>query len=123
MKKLNATILMATLLLLIFSGVTNGQNIGANNTAKYISDGRYDWTVYILADKDTLNKISSVQYTLHPTFDPPVRTVKKLGGQYPFSISASGWGEFTIGVKVIFKDKSIASFDYQLRLFPKKSRK
>lgn len=123
MKKFTGMILTAMLLLLTFSGVGYGQNIGATNTAKYMGDGRYNWTVYIVTDKDTLNKISYVQYTLHPTFDPPLRTAKNSSGQYPFSISANGWGEFTIGVKVVFKDRKFTSFDYQLKLFPKKSRK
>ncbi len=92
MKNLTRLILTATLFFLIFNGVNYGQNIGANNTAKYVTDGRYDWTVFIVADKDTLNKISYVQYTLHPTFNPPVRKGTNPGGPYPFSISANGWG-------------------------------
>ena len=89
----------------------------------YKSDGRYDWTVYIVSDKDTLSKISYVQYTLHPTYDPAVRKGTTPRGPYPFSISANGQKEFTIGVKVIFKDNKSTSFDYQLKLSSRKPTK
>ena len=76
-----------------------------------------------MSDKDTLGRISYVQYTLHPTFDPRVREGKNPGGPYPFSISRNGWDEFSIGVKVFFKDKKFTSFDYQLKLSSNKPKK
>ncbi len=41
-----------------------------------ISDRYYDWSVYLIANKNVMNQIESVIYTLHPTFALPVQTVK-----------------------------------------------
>ena len=93
------------------------QEIKVDNTAKYVGNGRYDWTVSIVADKSVLSKIQAVEYTLHPTFPDPVRR----GTGPRFSISANGWGEFSIKVKIIYKDRnrSPTTLNYWLRLFEK----
>lgn len=118
----SAQILTILLFFFTFTIVGYGQDIRAGNTAKYVGDGHYDWTVYIDADPDILNNIKYVQYTLHPTFKNPVRKVKKRGGDYPFALSMNGWDEFTIGVKVVFRDGTSTSFDYELKLFNRSRR-
>jgi transcription initiation factor IIF auxiliary subunit len=95
---------------------SNGQERPLNfaNTSKYVSSGRYDWTVYVDADGATLNAISSVEYTLDPSFPNPVRRITSRGNR--FSLSANGWGEFTIYIKVLFTDGKEGSYRYHLSL-------
>jgi transcription initiation factor IIF auxiliary subunit len=93
------------------------QDIKVDNTAKYVGNGRYDWTVFIVAEKAVLSRIQTVEYTLHPTFTDPV-----LEGTGPrFSLTSNGWGEFNIKVKIIFKDKKKPPtvMNYWLKLFAK----
>lgn len=85
-----------------------------NNSATYLGNGRYDWTVYVDADAATLAKIRSVQYTLDPSFPNPVQTVTTR--QNKFALSANGWGEFTIYAKVRFTDGTTGSYRYRLNL-------
>ena len=116
LKKITIIFLTATLFSFTFSDISYGQKIGAYNTSKYVGDGRYDWTVYIVADRETLGKISYVQYTLHPTFNPAVVKATNRNKPHPFSITRNGWGEFNIKVKVVFKNNTYTSFDYYLEL-------
>jgi transcription initiation factor IIF auxiliary subunit len=84
-----------------------------NNTAKYVGNGRYDWTVFVDADAATLAQIKSVEYTLDPTFPNPVRTVSKRENK--FALSSSGWGVFTMYIKVSFADGKVGNYRYPLR--------
>ena len=88
------------------------QNIIVDNTAKYLGDGRYSWTVFLKGD---ISQVASVQYTLHPTFREPVVSGKGTN----FAYSAVGWGEFNIVAKIYLKDKSKKPVvtNYWLRLF------
>jgi transcription initiation factor IIF auxiliary subunit len=97
--------------------VTSAQEIKVDNTAKYVGNGRYDWTVFIVAEKAVLSRIQTVEYTLHPTFPNPVR--KGIGPN--FSLTSNGWGEFSIKVKIVFKDKKEPPtvMNYRLKLFAK----
>jgi transcription initiation factor IIF auxiliary subunit len=85
-----------------------------NNSATYLGNGGYDWTVYVDADAATLAKIRSVQYTLDPSFPKPIQTVTTR--QNKFALSANGWGEFTIYAKVWFTDGTTGSYRYRLNL-------
>jgi transcription initiation factor IIF auxiliary subunit len=64
------------------------QDIKVDNTAKYVGNGRYDWTVFIVAEKAVLSGIKAVEYTLHPTFPNPVRQSRGPD----FAITANGCG-------------------------------
>ncbi len=88
--------------------------IAFNNSAKYLGNGRYDWTVYVDASKTTLARIRSVQYTLDPTFPNPVRNVSTRENK--FTLSSNGWGEFTIYAKVLFTDGKTSNTKYRLNL-------
>src|SRR6516165_7227020 len=46
-----------------------------SNTSTYAGAGRWDWTIFVDADPNTLEQIDCVEYTLHPTFPNPVRKV------------------------------------------------
>lgn len=85
-----------------------------NNTATYLGNGQYHWTVYVDADAATLARIRSVQYTLDPSFPNPVQRVTTR--QNKFALSAKGWGEFTIYARVQFTDGTTGSYRYRLNL-------
>jgi hypothetical protein len=75
-----------------------------DNTARRAGDQTWDWTVFINADQNTLSNVRCVEYTLHPTFPNPIRTVCDDPANH-FALSARGWGTFEI--KIIFRDGSI----------------
>jgi transcription initiation factor IIF auxiliary subunit len=110
-------ILAAVLLLQNCPPADAQENITVSNTAKFIGDGRWDWTVFVIAERPVLDRIQCVEYTLHPTFPNPIRRVCTPGDpSHAFALSANGWGTFTIKVHVIFRDKSVQQLQYNLVL-------
>ncbi len=96
--------------------LASAQSIAIDNTAKYVSSGRYSWTVFVKGDAKSLAQIDSVQYRLHPTFQNPV----VWGKGRTFSYSAVGWGEFNIVATIFYKDKRTpTTINYWLHLFPR----
>ena len=83
------------------------------NTSTYAGAGRWDWTIFLDADPDTLGRVAYVEYILHPTFPNPVRKVCK-GPETRFSYSTNGWGTFTVKVKVEYKDSSVEMLSHPL---------
>ncbi len=92
------------------------RNVTTGNTSEYVGSSQWNWTVYIASDDVTLNDVECVEYTLHPTFPDPVRRVCAKGSTRGegFPLSSSGWGTFTIGVKVMFKDGDVRLLKHQL---------
>lgn len=91
--------------------------ISATNTAEYLSNQRWEWSVYLVTSPDVLSHIKCVQYTLHPTFPNPVRLVCEKGtDSRPFALNGEGWGEFEIPIAVTFDNGSRQVFTYQLKL-------
>ncbi len=95
--------------------------IRLSNTSKAAADQPkrqgskyYDWKVFVQEDPAILAKIDHVTYFLHPTFPDPVRTV--ADPSTGFALETTGWGEFTIGAKIQFKDGSSQSTSYMLDL-------
>lgn len=93
---------------------TYAQQVRITNTAKYVGDGSFDWTVFLVADEARLNTISYVEYTLHPTFPNPTRRVNNRKSN--FALSSNGWGEFNIMVRIVYKDGRVTYLPYWLRL-------
>ena len=60
--------------------------------------------------------ISRVTFSLHASFNPPIRTIEKP----PYELQEYGWGEFSIGIRIHFKDRSIPPVDtvHMLKLYP-----
>lgn len=89
-----------------------------NNCAKFIEEKGghqyYDWYVFVDEDEDMLDSIHSVTYFLLDTFPNPVRNV--VNRESAFALKSRGWGEFTIGIEVRFKDKHTQDTTYLLRL-------
>lgn len=86
------------------------------------------WTVYIRGQDihdDLSSIVSKVVFSLHPSFDEPIRgwPYTMLGDHFysltircylliqqevrnqPFEVTESGWGEFEVGIKVFFCEK------------------
>lgn len=49
-------------------------------------------------NEDLGSVIKRVVFTLHPSFNNPTRVVDSA----PFELSETGWGEFEIGITIIF---------------------
>src|SRR5215218_3570604 len=89
---------------------------------KYDAD-YYEWCVFVDEDPTVINSIKSVEYTLHPTFPNPVRVIEDKSSR--FTLCSSGWGTFTIPIRITYEDDSQDFASYQLRLeddgWPKKA--
>lgn len=95
---------------------SGSQEILADNTSRYVGNGRWDWKVFIKASPQILREILYVEYTLHSTFPNPVRRVDKIGDlSYPFALEINGWGIFEIPIKVVFKNQAVHFLKYMLR--------
>lgn len=93
------------------------QEITTANTSRFIGNGRWEWTVYIQAPPHILEGIESVEYTLHRTFPRPVQRVYALGNrQTPFGLTATGWGEFRIHIRIFMRDRTIVELAHDLQL-------
>lgn len=101
------------------------QEIKFNNYAELVGTRGdyewYNWKIFVDAPKDVLKKIKYVEYELHENFPYPMR--RKKNPRNRFALETSGWGEFSIPIKVIFKDGRESEFEYRLDLskkWPKK---
>lgn len=108
-------------LMLAFS-VSNAQTISLDNTASPSKTrGYYKWVVFVKASDSELNSIDHVEYLLHPTFPKPQVSVFNRASK--FSYTATGWGEFEIKAKVVYKNNKSQYLSYWLKLQPKTARK
>lgn len=79
----------------------------------------HKWTVYVrgATNEDLGAIIKRVVFQLHPSFNNPTRVVEAA----PFELTETGWGEFEIGITVVFHgdvaEKSIDMF-HHLKLYP-----
>ena len=77
------------------------------------------WTVFVrgLENESLSAFIKSVTFTLHSSFEDPVRVISAP----PYECTETGWGEFTIAIAVDFIDSALLpplSFQHFLKLFP-----
>ena len=94
------------------------QSVAVSNTSRYVGDGRYDWTVFVYGPRVAADQVRCVEYTLHPSFPNPVRRVCVRGKDvdHAFALSSNGWGEFTIALRVLFRDGTEQRLSYPLKL-------
>ncbi len=78
------------------------------------ADDWYEWCVFLDGDATVLNRIASVEYTLHPTFTDPIRLVRDRSTR--FALFSNGWGGFTIRIDVEWQDGSHTKTTHVLRL-------
>ncbi|MEM9856510.1 MAG: pYEATS domain-containing protein [Bacteroidota bacterium] len=86
------------------------------------SKDSWSWSVWIDAKREYLEEIDSVVYILHPTFKDRVRTISSIESN--FKLSSKGWGEFTIFIRIYFKDseKKPLHLTHELVLFSGKGK-
>jgi len=85
------------------------------NDWNYIGDDRWEWEIYLTSDNsDELEKVESVKYILHPTFDRPVRTITDSRGG--FRMKTIGWGTFEISAFVYLKSGEKLKLSHHLQL-------
>jgi len=107
-------IILPVYFLLAVTLTAYGREVRVDNTAKYLGSGRYEWTVFVVADKSVLDNIRYVEYTLHPSFPDPVQ--RRDNPDTNFSLTANGWGEFMVLVKIVYKDDRSSYLKHWLRL-------
>jgi transcription initiation factor IIF auxiliary subunit len=88
--------------------------IRLENLSELVDGGRYNWTVYVVAEEPVLNEIDHVVYFLDPSFREPKRIIDTRENR--FSLSASGRGEFLITAKVVLKNGEAVLVEHWLRL-------
>lgn len=94
--------------------ITN-PGISVKNTANKLANDKYKWTIFIQAPEAILNNVKCVEYTLDPSFPNPIQTIMTRGtSDKAFPLSATGWGAFTVYIKVIFNDGSVQSLSHYL---------
>jgi transcription initiation factor IIF auxiliary subunit len=103
---------LTSALLLLWAQPSFAQ-VAFENTSTYRGNGRWDWKIFVRADRQTLARIDCVEYTLHPTFPDAVQRV--CGAQSTnFAMESNGWGTFSIAIRVIYNDKRTESYKHQL---------
>jgi len=79
----------------------------------------HEWTVYLRAanpDEDISVYVKKVVFALHPTLQPPTRTLETG----PFEVTEQGWGEFEISLQIFFHDsrEKPLELSHMLKLYP-----
>src|SRR5262250_3248687 len=96
---------------------TAAPNLRLSNTSTKIDKKQYKWTLYIDADKSVLDRISYVEYLLHPAFDAPDRKIySPRVGPRAFAVSDVAFRPAEITTVIHFRDGSKQYIDYTLRL-------
>ena len=101
-------------IMLSSSSFSSEWNIRLENSSKSTSGGRYDWTVYVVAEGSILDEIDYVVYFLDPSFPEPKRRITTRENN--FSLTASGRGEFLITAKVVLRSGEAIPVEHWLRL-------
>lgn len=74
----------------------------------------WSWWVALSGTPQELDDVEWVEYTLHPTFSPPVHRVTDRASS--FRLEGSGWGEFMIHVTVCHRGGAEATLQHWLEL-------
>lgn len=83
--------------------------IGKKGGADY-----YAWCLYLDATPEELREIRQVEYTLHPTFPNPVRSVNEP--EHCFALQSEGWGDFRVHIRVFSLEGDLTRQVYPLTL-------
>ncbi len=87
-------------------------NVTPDNWSRQIEPGWWAWGIYIKGTPFQLNLIRCVEYTLHRTFQKPVRLVCSLPR---FELTTRGWGTFTVKIKLLLKDGTTHRLSHPLK--------
>lgn len=89
--------------------------IQTRNVATRVEEKRWDWSAYIEAAPEVIDHVICVEYTLHKTFTPQVRTVCDRGSSArPYALHMNGWGRFKLRMRVTFDDGTSRQLVHQL---------
>lgn len=81
---------------------------------QYMGDDYWSWRIWVDATPEALNNINYVTYILHPSFTPPIKDVKDRSTA--FMLKATGWGTFTIGIKLNLNNGKDIQLEHELLL-------
>jgi hypothetical protein len=74
----------------------------------------WSWSLELAGPAEELDRVEWVEYTLHPTFSPPVHRVTDRASS--FRLDGSGWGEFMVHVAVRVRGGETISLQHWLEL-------
>jgi transcription initiation factor IIF auxiliary subunit len=94
--------------------VADKNSLRIEQSEKYEGDDWWSWSVWLDGPKPDLDAVDFVEYTLHPTFRNPVRTIKTRANK--FKLDTGGWGVFPIYARVCKKNGSVNRLKHQLKL-------
>ena len=80
----------------------------------YKDNDWWEWSVWIDGTDSELDEVSSVEYTLHPSFPNPVRTMTDRASK--FRLDTAGWGSFTVYAKATHRNGSQTLMEHELEL-------
>ncbi|MDB5229680.1 MAG: hypothetical protein JWN76_485 [Chitinophagaceae bacterium] len=76
-----------------------------NEFAKFRSrSDYYNWKIFLIADPVFLASIKQVEYYLDPSFRNSTRIITANNNNPNFTLCCNGWGEFTLRIKIVFKE-------------------
>jgi transcription initiation factor IIF auxiliary subunit len=81
---------------------------------KFEGDDWWSWWIWVNAEEKKLDEIIHVVYTLHPTFNKPVRKITDRKSK--FKLETEGWGVFTIYAKIVLRTGQEISLKHELHL-------
>jgi transcription initiation factor IIF auxiliary subunit len=90
-------------------------NFTVAQSQSYQGEDRWKWAVWIEGAEADLDEIQEVTYRLHSSFPNPLRTTTNRLDR--FKLKSSGWGVFTIPVKVLLKTGDVLKLKHDLQLF------
>ena len=84
-------------------------------TARYLGEDRWAWTVRLAGPADALAAVSRVSWHLHPSFTPSV--VEVSDPRDGFALSSSGWGTFELRALLKLHSGAETELRHELALF------
>lgn len=121
MKRKNGTIYLLTLLVAMnLSSISiraQGDQIGCNNTSRYIGDGRWECDIFISAPPELLARIARIEYRLPDSFREPPHAVNELGDpSVPFLYRLIIRGKFPISARIVYTDGRSSELSYRIHI-------
>jgi len=66
----------------------------------------FNWKVFMNADDSYLASIKQIEYYLDPTYKTSKIVITQASGGKNFTLCTNGWGEFTLRIKIVFKNSN-----------------
>jgi hypothetical protein len=96
-----------------FSSTEILNSFSLTNTARNVGRDQWEWTAFISGPEVYVQRIRSVTYYLHPSFQPHIRQGNPHRPGHP--LTAIGWGVFQLEAEVILDDGSRRTYRHLLR--------